>query len=108
MKGMHALGEEAYEHGETDHDDRVYSQDSCRICIGIDIGGDEQRQRNEFLPEDDPVSGEDEQEEHETWIRNDRKEVFPDLGESGCRGIVCALRFFEKKQHEKEHREYAQ
>src|SRR5581483_4995561 len=62
----------------------------------------------EFLPVNDPISGEDQKEKHETWIAEYSREVFCCLPEADRLDFARAAWLFEKQQHREEHHEYTQ
>ena len=61
-----------------------------------------------LLPVDDPVAGEDQQEEHEVGIAEDDEKIAERARDGGGGLVGGALWFAEEKQDEKEHRENAE
>src|SRR5439155_72330 len=61
-----------------------------------------------FLPVDNPISGEDQEENHEARIGDDGYEILCCLGEADGSVFIGAARLFEKKQHGEEHRKDAE
>src|ERR1700684_3831421 len=76
--------------------------------VGVDVGVDVAGQADVLLPVDDPIAGEDQQEEHEAGIAEHDEKIAERARDGGGGLVGGALWFAEEKKDEEEHREDAE
>ena len=62
-----------------------------------------QRQDDEFLPVDNPISRKNQKKKHEARVGEDSYEIFCCLAQADGLRLTRALRLFKEQQHGEEH-----
>src|SRR5271157_4775791 len=107
-ESMKPLSEDIDCQRQGNHHQRTGHQHELGVSMGINVVVNVKRESDELLPIDDPVAGEDQQEQHEAWIGNNGPEISGGLRETSGFNFIGAARFPEEQQDAKEHQEDAQ
>ncbi len=94
--------------GEGDDDEGVRDQNHLGIGAGIHVLVNIKRQNQVLLPEHDPISGKDQQEQNKAAVAEHGEKVASYLAEAGL-GFVAGLPGVAvKDQHDEEHQKHAE
>jgi len=107
-EGRDFLSEIVHEDREADHAEAVGDEDKFDVGAGVDVGVNITGKGDVLLPENDPITREDEQEGHEFGISGDSEEVAERGANAGSRGAHGLFRFAEEKEDGEKHKKNAE
>ena len=101
------LSEDADSDGQRNDDKRTGGEHFLRIGAGVNVVVNVERKRDEFLPVNDPVSRENQKEEHELGIGDDFDKIAQSLAQMRGLFFVGAGGLLEEEKDGKKHHEDA-
>src|SRR6266851_6603705 len=93
---------------ETDDRDAVGDEDQLDVGIGADIAVNVAWEGDVLLPENDPVTGKNQQKQHEFGVGQNSEEIAQRFGNAGRGAVAGALGLAEEEENREEHGEDAE
>src|SRR6266571_129627 len=93
---------------EADDGEAVGNQDQLDVGPGADIAVDVTGEGDVLLPEDNPIAGEDQKEEHELWVGEHGEKIPERFGNARRGAVAAAFGLAEEDEHGEEHGENAE
>src|SRR6266571_6911598 len=93
---------------ETDDSDAVGDEDELDVGIRADVAVDVAWEGNVLLPENDPVTGKNQQKQHEFGVGQNGQEIAQRFGNAGRGAVAGALGLAEEEENREEHSEDAE
>src|SRR5258708_16558280 len=106
-EGGDFLSEDAHSDGQRNDDKRAGGEHLLRVGRGINVVVNVERKSDEFLPVDDPVSRENQEEEHELGIGDDFDKIAQSFAQMRGLFFVGSSGLLEEEKDGKKHHEDA-
>ena len=103
----HLLRDQADDHLQRNNRQGPGHEDQFGVRLWIDVVVNVERQDDEFLPVDDPVSRKNEKKQHEARVGEHGPKILCGLRQADGR-LIGAAGFLEKQQHAEEHGKHAE